>query len=122
MVGLGRMGANMSERLVRAGHEVVGYDRSPEAVAGVAARGALPAADPAALVQALPAPRVVWFMLPAAVTSAAIEEVAALMEPGDIVVDGGNGHYHEDIRRAQALAGAGIHHVDAGVKIGRAHV
>lgn len=118
MVGLGRMGANMSERLVRAGHEVVGYDRSPEAVAGVAARGALPAADPAALVQALPAPRVVWFMLPAAVTSAAIEEVAALMEPGDIVVDGGNGHYHEDIRRAQALAGAGIHHVDAGVSGG----
>ena len=118
MVGLGRMGANMSERLVRAGHQVVGYDRSPEAVAGVAARGATPAPSLAGLVHALDAPRVVWFMLPAAVTSIAIDEVAALLEPGDIVVDGGNGHYHEDIRRAEHLAGRGIHHVDAGVSGG----
>jgi len=118
MVGLGRMGANMSERLVRAGHEVVGYDRDAAAVASVRERGAEGAGSPAELVAALEAPRVVWFMLPAAVTSAAIDEVADLLEPGDIVVDGGNGHYHEDIRRADALAARGIHHVDAGVSGG----
>ena len=118
MIGLGRMGANMSERLVRAGHEVVGYDRDPAAVDAVAARGAEGVDGPAALVAALDAPRVVWFMLPAAVTTGAIDEVAAHLEPGDIVVDGGNGHYHEDIRRADALAARGIHHVDAGVSGG----
>ena len=118
MVGLGRMGANMSERLVRAGHEVVGYDRDAAAVASVRDRGAGGAGSPAELVAALDAPRVVWFMLPAAVTSAAIDEVADLLEPGDIVVDGGNGHYHEDIRRAGALAARGIHHIDAGVSGG----
>lgn len=118
MVGLGRMGANMSERLVRTGHQVVGYDRSADAVAAVAGRGATPATSLAGLVNALDAPRVVWFMLPAAVTSAAIDEAAALLQPGDIVVDGGNGHYHEDIRRAEQLAGRGIHHVDAGVSGG----
>ena len=118
MIGLGRMGANMSERLVRAGHEVVGYDLDPAAVHAVGARGAQEADGPAALVADLEAPRVVWFMLPAAVTSAAIREVAAHLEPGDIVVDGGNGHYHEDIRRADELAARGIHHVDAGVSGG----
>ena len=118
MIGLGRMGANMSERLVRAGIEVVGYDRDPAAVDAVRARGADGADHAAALVAALDAPRVVWFMLPAAVTGAAIEEVAAHLQPGDIVVDGGNGHYHEDIRRAGALASRGIHHVDAGVSGG----
>ena len=118
MVGLGRMGANMSERLVRAGHEVVGYDRDAAAVASVRDRGAEGAGSAAELVAALQAPRVVWFMLPAAVTSAAIDEVADLLEPGDIVVDGGNGHYHEDIRRAEALAARGIHHIDAGVSGG----
>ncbi len=118
MVGLGRMGANMSERLVRAGHEVVGYDHDAGAVGGVAARGAVGASDVASMVAQLDAPRVVWFMLPAAVTTAAIDEVAAHLEPGDIVVDGGNGHYHEDIRRAARLAERGIHHVDAGVSGG----
>ena len=118
MIGLGRMGANMSERLVRAGIEVVGFDRDPAAVQAVQARGADAASDAAALVAALDAPRVVWFMLPAAVTSAAIDEVAEHLQPGDVVVDGGNGHYHEDIRRAEALAGRGIHHVDAGVSGG----
>ncbi len=118
MIGLGRMGANMSERLVRAGIEVVGFDRDPAAVQAVQARGADGASDAAALVAALDAPRVVWFMLPAAVTSAAIDEVAEHLQPGDVVVDGGNGHYHEDIRRAEALAGRGIHHVDAGVSGG----
>lgn len=118
MVGLGRMGANMSERLVRAGHEVVGYDRDSTAVQAVEARGATGATDVRSMVAQLDAPRVVWFMLPAAVTTAAIDEVAAHLEPGDIVVDGGNGHYHEDIRRAERLAERGVHHVDAGVSGG----
>jgi len=118
MIGLGRMGANMSERLVRAGHEVVGYDRDSAAVAAMVARGAEGADGPAGLVAALDASRVVWFMLPAAVTTAAIDEVAVHLEPGDIVVDGGNGRYHEDIRRADALAARGIHYVDAGVSGG----
>jgi 6-phosphogluconate dehydrogenase len=118
MVGLGRMGAGMSERLIRAGHEVVGYDRSAEAVAGAAERGAVAVGSAEALVASLEAPRVVWFMLPAAVTGAAIDEVAALLSPGDIVVDGGNGHYHEDIARARALAVHDIAHIDAGVSGG----
>jgi 6-phosphogluconate dehydrogenase len=118
MVGLGRMGANMSERLIRAGHEVVGYDRSADARSDAAGRGALVADDPAALVGLLDTPRVVWFMLPAAVTGASIEEFAGLLSPGDIVVDGGNGHYHEDITRAAALATRGIAHVDVGVSGG----
>jgi 6-phosphogluconate dehydrogenase len=118
MVGLGRMGANMAERLVRAGHEVVGYDRSAQAVGAVGARGVGAAADPTALVAALDAPRIVWFMLPAGVTSAAIDEFAAFLGPGDIVIDGGNGHYHEDIARAERLGARGIAHVDAGVSGG----
>ena len=113
MVGLGRMGANMSERLIGAGHEVVGYDRSADACAAAAGRGVIVADDPADLVASLDAPRVVWFMLPAAVTGAAIEEVAGMLSPGDVVVDGGNGHYHEDIARAAALAERGIAHLDA---------
>jgi 6-phosphogluconate dehydrogenase len=118
MVGLGRMGANMSERLIRAGHEVVGYDRSADARADATARGVSVADDISALVDALDAPRVVWFMLPAAVTGTAVEEVADLLSPGDLVVDGGNGHYHEDITRAAVLAERGIAHVDAGVSGG----
>ena len=118
MVGLGRMGANMSERLIRAGHEVVGYDRSADARAAAAVRGAMVVDDLTGLVASLDAPRVVWFMLPAAVTGPAIEEVTDLLAPGDVVVDGGNGHYHEDIARAAALAERGIAHVDAGVSGG----
>ena len=118
MIGLGRMGAGMSQRLMRDGHEVVGFDRSGDALQAASAAGITTAADPAALVASLPAPRVVWFMLPAAVTGAAIDEMAALLGPGDVVVDGGNGRYHEDIARAEALAPRGIHHVDAGVSGG----
>jgi 6-phosphogluconate dehydrogenase len=105
MVGLGRMGANMSERLIGAGHEVVGYDRSADACAAAAGRGVIVADDTADLVASLDAPRVVWFMLPAAVTGPAIDEVAGMLSPGDVVVDGGNGHYHEDIARAAEAAG-----------------
>ncbi len=118
MVGLGRMGANMSVRLMKAGHEVAAFDRDAEAVTRLAGEGATPTEGAAALVAALDAPRVVWFMLPAAVTGTAIEEMASLLSPGDIIVDGGNSHYHDDIARSRALAKSGIHFVDAGVSGG----
>ncbi|MGB1675583.1 MAG: phosphogluconate dehydrogenase (NAD(+)-dependent, decarboxylating), partial [Miltoncostaeaceae bacterium] len=116
--GLGRMGAGMSQRLMRDGHEVLGFDRSADAMQAASAAGITTATDPEALVASLPSPRVVWFMLPAAVTGPAIDEMADLLGPGDVVVDGGNGRYHEDIARADALAPRGIHHVDAGVSGG----
>ena len=103
---------------MRDGHEVVGFDRSTDAMQAASAAGITTAADPEALVASLPSPRVVWFMLPAAVTGSAIDEMADLLGPGDVVVDGGNGRYHEDIARAEALAPRGIHHVDAGVSGG----
>jgi len=118
MIGLGRMGAGMSQRLMRDGHEVVGFDRSADAMQAASAAGITTATDSEALVASLPSPRVVWFMLPAAATGPAIDEMADLLGPGDVVVDGGNGRYHEDIARADALAPRGIHHVDAGVSGG----
>ena len=103
---------------MRDGHEVVGFDRSADAMQAASATGITTATDLEALVASLPSPRVVWFMLPAAVTGSAIDEMADLLGPGDVVVDGGNGRYHEDIARAEALAPRGIHHVDAGVSGG----
>ncbi|MGB1627664.1 MAG: NAD(P)-binding domain-containing protein, partial [Miltoncostaeaceae bacterium] len=91
MIGLGRMGAGMSQRLMRDGHEVLGFDRSADAMQAASAAGITTATDPEALVASLPSPRVVWFMLPAAVTGPAIDEMADLLGPGDVVVDGGNG-------------------------------
>ena len=118
MVGLGRMGANMSVRLMNAGHEVVGYDRDSAAVAALGEKGAATAGDPASLVAQLESPRVVWFMLPAAVTTAAIMDMADHLSPGDVVVDGGNSHYPDDIARSKVLEERGIHYVDAGVSGG----
>ena len=118
MVGLGRMGANMSVRLMNAGHEVVGYDRDAAAVTALGGKGATTASDSATLVAQLEGPRVVWFMLPAAVTTAAIMEMAEHLEPGDVVVDGGNSHYPDDIARSRVLEAKGIHYVDAGVSGG----
>ena len=118
MVGLGRMGANMSVRLMNAGHEVVGYDRDAAAVTSLGGKGAATASDSATLVAQLDGPRVVWFMLPAAVTTAAIMEMAEHLEPGDVVVDGGNSHYPDDIARSRVLEAKGIHYVDAGVSGG----
>ena len=118
MVGLGRMGANMSVRLMNAGHEVVGYDRDAAAVAALGEKGAATAGDPASLVAQLESPRVVWFMLPAAVTTAAIMDMADHLSPGDVVVDGGNSHYPDDIARSKVLEERGIHYVDAGVSGG----
>ncbi len=110
MVGLGRMGGNMAERLRRGGHEVVGYDR---------AAGARDVDSLTALVAALPAPRVVWVMVPAGdPTASTVAALGALLEPGDVVVDGGNSRYTDDQRHAAELAERGIGFVDAGVSGG----
>jgi 6-phosphogluconate dehydrogenase len=118
MIGLGRMGANMARRLVRGGHECVVFDRSPVAVAALEKEDATGAASPADLVAKLRKPRAVWLMVPAAAVDAAIDELRPLLEPGDVLIDGGNTHYVDDIRRAKTLANGGIHHVDVGTSGG----
>jgi 6-phosphogluconate dehydrogenase len=119
MVGLGRMGANLTRRALRAGHRVVAYDVSDSSVAALESEGATGARTLEELVAALEPPRAVWVMVPAGVvTERAIEDVAALLEPGDAVIDGGNTHYHDDIRRAAHLAGRGIDYLDVGTSGG----
>jgi 6-phosphogluconate dehydrogenase len=110
MIGLGKMGGNMAERLRRAGHDVVGYDRDPKAS---------DVASLAELKERLSAPRAVWVMVPAGEpTRHTISDLKGLLEPGDLVIDGGNSHYVEDQEHARELAKAGIHFVDAGVSGG----
>ena len=119
MVGLGRMGANMTRRLVDAGHEVVAYDRDLALVAKAADEGALGAASIEELVGQLSSPRAVWLMVPAGdATRSSIDAVAALLEPGDVIVDGGNSNYKQARARSAHLAGQGIAFVDAGVSGG----
>ena len=110
LIGLGKMGGNMRERIRRAGHTVVGYDRNPE----LADVGSLEQ-----LVEALPAPRVVWIMVPAgAPTQSTVDELGELLAPGDLVIDGGNSKWTDDKKHAEQLAGRGIGFVDAGVSGG----
>ncbi len=118
MIGLGRMGANMVERLMKAGHDLVVYDSHADAVARLAGLGATGAGSMKDFVAKLAKPRAVWLMVPAAVVDPILAEVAGLLEPGDIVVDGGNSYYHDDIRRARELAAKGLHYVDVGVSGG----
>jgi len=118
MIGLGRMGANMVQRLLRAGHECVVFDVHPAAVQDLAGQGATGAATLAELVAKLKKPRVVWLMVPAAVVDGEIDALKALLERGDIVVDGGNSYYHDDLRRAKELADGGIHYIDVGTSGG----
>ena len=118
MVGLGRMGANMVRRLMRGGHECVAFDRSRDAVRTVAAEGAVAAHSLAELVKALQPPRAVWIMVPAALVDSVIAELRPLLAAGDILIDGGNSHYQDDIRRAEELRPAGLHYVDAGTSGG----
>ncbi len=119
MVGLGRMGLNMTVRLLRAGHAVVASDRSPEPVAQAASHGARPAATLAELVAALGAPRVVWLMIPSGPpVDAAVEALAPALARGDVIVDGGNSNWRDSQRRATALAGRGIAFVDCGTSGG----
>src|SRR5262245_1770755 len=100
MIGLGRMGANMVRRLMRAGHQCVVYDRNPDTVQALAREGATGARSLEDFVAQLRAPRAAWLMVPAAVVDQELAALAALLAPGDIVIDGGNSYYHDDIRRA----------------------
>jgi 6-phosphogluconate dehydrogenase len=118
MIGLGRMGANMTERLIKAGHDLVVYDAHHEAVARLEGVGATGATSLAEFVAKLKKPRAVWMMLPAAVVEPILAQVEGLLEPGDIVIDGGNSYYHDDIRRAASLKAQGVHYVDVGVSGG----
>jgi 6-phosphogluconate dehydrogenase (decarboxylating) len=120
MVGLGRMGANMARRLARGGAAVIGQDVSDAARGALADEARVTTVDTLdALAAALPAPRVVWLMLPAgAVTEQALARLAALLAPGDVVVEGGNANYRDSMRRAGEMAARGIDYVDAGVSGG----
>ena len=118
MVGLGRMGANMVRRLMKAGHECVVYDLSADAVKAIAAEGAVGASSWADLVDKLQAPRSVWLMVPAGVVDGTLEQLVPLLAADDTVIDGGNSYYRDDLRRSHALKAKGIHYVDAGVSGG----
>jgi 6-phosphogluconate dehydrogenase len=118
MIGLGRMGTGMVRRLLAAGHACVVYDIMPQAVQQLAGEGATGAASLQELVDQLAPPRMVWMMLPAAHVDAELAQLAPLLQPGDTVVDGGNSHYRDDIRRAATLAAAGLHYLDVGTSGG----
>lgn len=119
IVGLGRMGANMTRRLLDGGHEVVVYDREPEAVSRLASAGAKGAGSLAELVKQLVRPRIVWVMVPAgAPTETTIGELGNLLERGDVIIDGGNSYFKDDIRRGQELGARGIDYVDVGTSGG----
>ena len=118
MVGLGRMGANLTRRLMRDGHEVVVSDVSPEAVAQLESEGAVASSSIEDMVAKLTPPRAAWVMVPAGVTGAVVDQVAATMASGDIVIDGGNSYYRDDIARAAGLRERGIHYVDVGTSGG----
>lgn len=118
MVGLGRMGASMVRRLMRGGHECVVYDVNADAVARVVKEGARGTSSLDAFAAALKTPRVAWMMVPAALVEQTVIDLSHRFERGDIIVDGGNSHYIDDIRRAKVLATEGIHYVDAGTSGG----
>jgi 6-phosphogluconate dehydrogenase len=119
MVGLGRMGSNLVRRLMRDGHRCVAYDVNADAVTALEGEGATGARSMAEFVAALEAPRAVWVMVPAgAITDATIQELGDHLEPGDMVIDGGNTYYRDDLRHAAVLKEKGIHHVDCGTSGG----
>jgi 6-phosphogluconate dehydrogenase len=119
MIGLGRMGANIARRLMRAGHELVVYDRNAEAVDGLAKEGAIAATGLEDVKAKLATPAVFWVMLPAGgPTESTIADIAALADAGDVVIDGGNTFYKDDIRRAKELGEKGLHYVDVGTSGG----
>jgi 6-phosphogluconate dehydrogenase len=118
MVGLGRMGANMVRRLLKEGHECVVFDMSPQAVSDLTAENAVGSASLADLVKKLRKPRAVWLMVPAAVVDKTIADILPALEAGDILIDGGNSYYIDDIRRAKELAPRRIHYADVGTSGG----
>ena len=118
MVGLGRMGANLVRRLMRDGHECVVYDVSPEIVEQLESEGATGSTTLEDFVSKLEKPRAAWVMIPAAITGRIVDELASLMEKGDIIIDGGNSYYRDDIERAKKLEPKGIHYVDVGTSGG----
>ena len=118
MIGLGRMGANMSRRLMSRGHEIVAYDHNPDTARALAAEGSTAAESPHALASLLTPPRAVWLMVPDSVVDQAIDDLAPHLAAGDIIVDGGNSNFQEDPRRAEGLAARGIEYVDVGTSGG----
>jgi 6-phosphogluconate dehydrogenase len=118
MIGLGRMGANMVRRLMRGGHECVVHDVSAEAIRGLANEGAIGAPSLDDFVARLRQPRVVWLMVPAVVVNATLERLVGHLEADDVIVDGGNSYYRDDVDRAQRLGPRGLHYVDCGTSGG----
>ncbi|HEX4004975.1 MAG TPA: decarboxylating 6-phosphogluconate dehydrogenase [Acidobacteriaceae bacterium] len=118
MIGLGRMGSYMTQRLLKAGHECVVYDSHPAAMQDLVTKGASASASLADFAQKLAAPRAVWLMVPAAVVDSVLASLTPVLAQGDIVIDGGNSYYHDDIRRAGELKEKGIHYVDCGTSGG----
>ena len=118
MIGLGRMGASMTRRLMKAGHHCVVHDLRADAIAELGAQGAAGAGTLRELTAQLSRPRVIWLMVPAAVVDAKLEELATHLQRGDIVIDGGNSYYRDDVRRATRLLESGVHYVDVGTSGG----
>ena len=118
VIGLGRMGGNIVRRLERAGHSTIGYARRPEAVAALTDWGMRGASSLADLAAQLARPRAVWLMVPAAAVDTTLEALVPLLDPGDVVIDGGNSYYHDDIRRSTELAAVGIEYLDVGTSGG----
>ena len=118
MIGLGRMGANMVRRLIKAGHECVVYDISPKTVQELVQDKAVGSSSIADMVSKMQKPRALWLMVPAAIVDKSISDILPLLEPGDILIDGGNSYYIDDIRRAKELKAKNIHYVDVGTSGG----
>jgi 6-phosphogluconate dehydrogenase len=118
MIGLGRMGANMVRRLMRGGHECVVYNKSPEPVQALAGEGAVGATSLDDFVARLARPRAVWLMVPAAVVDTTLEQLTSRLTAGDVVIDGGNSYYRDDVARAERLAARDLHYVDCGTSGG----
>jgi len=118
LIGLGRMGANMARRWLEAGHECVGYSSNPTDTAALRGNGFQAATSLDELVAALAPPRIVWIMIPAAAVDGVVDALAPLLSSGDTVIDGGNSHFVDDVRRAAALRGRGLHYLDVGVSGG----